>query len=241
MSDDDFLCQPCSTRFNLVCPVRPRRNDAETEQGVEGWENLRDGPVEALEGAEIEVVGTDDELDVESGECVRRARGLPEPFSPSAAERARHNLTHWPYRSWCEHCVRSRRPNSGHHYSPSSSERTVPVLVADYCYLRDSRDEDLAEVFVGRLYPSKMTIAMVVKEKGTNDENAIELLSKFLIESGVTKLVYKSDQESSLRNFIKASVVLELSLRRRTVRPHLLRSQAKRQRRALQALDQAES
>ena len=38
MSDDDFLCQPCSTRFNLVCPVRPRRNDAETEQGVEGWE-----------------------------------------------------------------------------------------------------------------------------------------------------------------------------------------------------------
>ena len=206
MSDDDLLCQPCSTRFDLVCPVRPRRDNAETEQDAEGWENIRDGPVEALEGAEVERIGDDDEVELETGNCARRPRGLPEPFSPSAAERARHNLTHWPYRSWCEHCVRSRRPNSRHHFSPSSSERTVPVLVADYCYLRDSRDEDLAEVFVGRLYPSRMTIAMVVREKGAGDDDAVEMLSKFLIECGVTKLVYKSDQESSLKNFIKASV-----------------------------------
>ena len=155
MSDDDFFCQLCSTRSNLVCPVRPRRDDAETEQGVEAWENLKDGPVEALDSAEVERVGTDDEVDMETGSCVRQARGLPEPYSPSPAERARHNLTHWPYRSWCEHCVRSRRPNSRHIFSPSSSERTVPVFVADYCYLRDSRDEDLAEVFCWPTLPEQ--------------------------------------------------------------------------------------
>ena len=119
-------------------------------QDAEGWENIADGPIEAIGHGEIDNVGTDDEVDLDSGQCSRRPRGVPEPYTPSAAERALHNLTHWPYRSWCEHCLRSRRPNARHSFSPSSSERTVPVLVADYCYLRDSRDEDLAEVFVGR-------------------------------------------------------------------------------------------
>ena len=205
MNVDNFLCRPCTTRLDLVCPVRPSLQP-ETMQDADGWENLADGPIQVIGDGEIDNVGTDDEVDLDSGQCARRPKGIPEPYAPSAAERALHNLTHWPYRSWCEHCLRSRRPNASHTFSPSSSDRSVPVLVADYCYLRDSRDEDLAEVFVGRLYPSRMTIAMVVREKGANDEDAVETMSKFLIECGVTKMVYKSDQESALKNFVKASV-----------------------------------
>eukprot|EP00971_Amphidinium_carterae_P249390 4950400-Amphidinium_carterae.2 len=33
---------------------------------------------------------------------------VPAPQEPSAAERELHNLTHMPFRSWCEICVKSR-------------------------------------------------------------------------------------------------------------------------------------
>ena len=30
---------------------------------------------------------------------------LPSPCPPSRQEMLEHNLTHWPLRSWCKHCV----------------------------------------------------------------------------------------------------------------------------------------
>ena len=148
----------------------------------------------------MEVVNLDDEVDADSGETARVAQGLPEPRAPTAAERARHNLNHWPYRSWCEHCVACRRPNTAHKTS-HPSDCTVPVFVADYCYLRDSRDEDIATCLVGRLYPSRTFDASVVTEKGLGDDAAIEELKTFFRENGVRTLVYKSDQERSLKAF----------------------------------------
>ena len=148
-------------RRRLVCPVRPNSIDGGM-QVDHGWENLADGPIETLDGDSVERVNLDDEVSGDDGTVTRTPVGVPDPPSPHPAERARHNLTHWPHRSWCEHCVLARRPNSKHVFSPSSSYRTIPVFVGDYCDLRDSRDEDSVTVFVGRLYPSRMTFATVV-------------------------------------------------------------------------------
>ena len=35
-------------------------------------------------------------------------RCLPCPGNPTKEERLAHELTHWPYRPWCEWCVRGR-------------------------------------------------------------------------------------------------------------------------------------
>ena len=58
-----------------------------------------------------------------------RSRGLPVPRAPSQLEYEEHMLTHYPYRSWCPHCVRGRgrRDAQGHVDNPSS----IPVLGAD--------------------------------------------------------------------------------------------------------------
>ena len=44
----------------------------------------------------------------------RTPRAMTVPEGPSTREREDHELTHIPYRSWCEHCVRSRPRRRAH-------------------------------------------------------------------------------------------------------------------------------
>ena len=189
------------------CPVRPQTFVMGVQGRDEGWDDLRDAPIEALEGEALDTVDRDDEAD-DAGQVSRVPRGLPAPYEPSALERARHNLTHYPYKSWCEHCVKARRPNTAHRTSPTASDRTVPIFVSDYCFLRDALDDDIVTCFVGKIYPDRNMYAAVVDEKGAGDERAIKSLAEFFRETGLKKIVMKQDQEASLRSFVEAAVKL---------------------------------
>jgi hypothetical protein len=68
--------------------------------------------------------------------------------------------------------------------------------------MRDSLDEDLATVLVARLYPSKAICAVVCDQKGI-DDHVIARLAGFIKESGYRKIVYKSDQERSIRAMLE--------------------------------------
>ena len=50
----------------------------------------------------------------EEGEIGSRAKGLVAPQRVSRREREEHNLTHTPFRSWCDHCVRGRGMKLAH-------------------------------------------------------------------------------------------------------------------------------
>ena len=56
----------------------------------------------------------------------------------------------------------------------------------------------MTTILAGRLYPSNAVFATVCDAKGTEDEKAILRLSQFIKDSGVPKLVYKSDQERAI-------------------------------------------
>ena len=43
-----------------------------------------------------------------------RMRAAREVMTPSAREVKEHMITHVPFRSWCEHCVRGRAVNEAH-------------------------------------------------------------------------------------------------------------------------------
>ena len=48
--------------------------------------------------------------------AARDAKALPRPNEPTDQQRATHNLTPLPYRSWCEYCVKSKgRENHFYH------------------------------------------------------------------------------------------------------------------------------
>ena len=164
----------------------------------DGWAKIGDAHIpaeggEMLDGEPKDIVGADDEEEV-----IQPGKPLPEPHEPNAKERAIHDLTHLPYRGWCEHCVRARRPNTHHRAKSPSSQRTIPLLVADYCHVRDNQDEELATILVARLYPSKALLAVYCDQKGV-DDYVITRLASFIRDTGYTKVVYKSDQESSIR------------------------------------------
>ena len=82
-----------------------------------------------------------------------KALGLRNPFAPKLEDVLLHNLTHLPYRSWCPHCVATRRSNTPH-LSHEQAPSAVSLLTVDYCYVRDDRDQELITGLVGRVYPS---------------------------------------------------------------------------------------
>ena len=146
----------------------------------------------------------DEEVDVESGVSVQVPRGLPAPPQPSKEEKSRHDLTHINYRSWCPHCVFGRRNNTPHRTS-HSGRRNIPLFCADYCFIRDVDDPDNVPCLVGRLYPSKAIFASACDQKGADDP-VVKRLSNFIKESGLSKMVYKTDQESALRSTIEEAL-----------------------------------
>ena len=140
---------------------------------------------------------------------IRDAQGqlpktLPDVVGPSPQEIARHNLTHLPYRSWCRWCVMSRKPNPKHLRS-HFAKRDIPLLVGDYAFVRNSVDEDLLTIFVGRMYPTRELVIIPCEQKG-EDQYAINRLSNFIKNSGVQKLVYMADQESALATLMEKAI-----------------------------------
>ena len=166
-----------------------------------GWNHVEDADV--LLDPTAPIIGRvddGDEIPADDGTSVQVPICVPEPPTPSVTEVRRHNLTHINYRSWCPHCVGGRRPNQQHR-SQSGPGRDIPLFCADYCFVRDNSDPDLETVFAGKLYPRRSVFATVCDSKGI-DEPAINRLSTFLKESGISKLVYKTDQESAIKSMI---------------------------------------
>ena len=73
-------------------------------------------------------------------EEARTAKPLRNTCDPTAAERAIHEATHLPFRSWCAECVARRRDNPPHH-RVLQDEIAVPEILIDYCFVRRD-DED---------------------------------------------------------------------------------------------------
>ena len=101
----------------------------------------------------------------EDDEVVQAPQPDSEPRAPAARERARHNLIYFPYQRWCRHCLAGRRNNVAHKRS-TSGPRSIPVISLDYCFLRDTRDQDLLTCLVCRMQPSEMSFACPCDRKG---------------------------------------------------------------------------
>jgi len=134
----------------------------------DNWDEIqRSGLLDDPAGVDQSKLIIDEDVDTD-GKTTVLARGIPAPMMPSREVVARHNLNHLPYRTWCPHCVASRRPNSSHKSSKSRTERSIPVFVADYFFVRKP-NEDLLTGLAGKLYPSGNFFASVCDVKGPDD------------------------------------------------------------------------
>ena len=93
-----------------------------------------DGRGEVAEGQQEDEDQTGGE---DSGE-VAASRTARQPRAPSERERREHELTHCPFRSWCEHCIRGQGAEYQHRtVTGSNAEDGAPRILLDYCYLTE--------------------------------------------------------------------------------------------------------
>ena len=91
--------------------------------------------------------GEDEASEEDSEEAGRRKTvKLQDPLMPTAAERAEHELTHIPYRSWCSGCVRGRAKQADHR--TSKSEGALHELHVGFCFMGAEGEGDKLTILV---------------------------------------------------------------------------------------------
>ena len=117
---------------------------------------------------------------------------------PSLAEIEEHNLTHLPFRDWCEFCVQGKA-SSHPHMRRKVTENEVPVIAMDYMGLKQRNPEEgKAQIIVIVDRNTKTKLAHVLKSKG-GDDYAIERVAKEIMSLGYSKFVIKTDQEPAIK------------------------------------------
>ena len=79
-----------------------------------------------VEGEQGEIIGLDDD-ELEAEAAPRRT--APDPGQPTREEVEEHRVDHFPFRSWCEFCVKGRGSGEQHRRGPDGA---IPSISAEY-------------------------------------------------------------------------------------------------------------
>ncbi|CAK9020327.1 unnamed protein product [Durusdinium trenchii] len=149
--------------------------------------------------------------DTEADTSARAPRSLPVPKEPTAQERAEHELTHLPFRSWCKICVesKSRQDHS------KKLRLKQPVLQCDYSFITDPETKDHVTLLNVRDVLSGLALSCVVPCKG-HSVYAEGELRRFVLETGRTFGTLQADPEPALLTVVQTmtSELGGLSLRK---------------------------
>jgi len=118
---------------------------------------------------------------------------------PTEREVELHNLTHLPYRNWCDVCV-AAKCNDLDHRRDVREARGLPEYSFDYCFPGNEFGFHLT-ILVGRERATGMTMATVVPEKDSKGKFVADKVLEFITECGNLKgdIVIKTDQEPAIK------------------------------------------
>ena len=143
------------------------------------------------------------EMEDETENGSRTVKKVQDPRDPSKEERAQHEMTHLPYRSWCRHCVRGRGKQMPH--QGGSQETSISEVHMDFAFLgREDDPQKTMAVLVAKERTSKMIMSAAAPRKTTGTYIA-KRVAGFLREVGCLHgdMVVKSDQEPALRSIVE--------------------------------------
>ena len=125
------------------------------------------------------------------------ARTLHAPTEPTPQQREIHNLTHLPYRTWCEICVKAKgkeRP------SKKSSDRQ-PAVQVDYCFVTTGAGCPTVTVLTAVDIQTGYASFVVTPAKG-REKYSIAELKRFIFEIGRTYGIVQYDPEPSVKALV---------------------------------------
>ena len=172
------------------------------------------GGREHQECAEAAVLGADD-LEGEKFEAgdeeepAQKVQALPTPWQPTHSQYCDHCVTHFPYQSWCSHCVEVRGREFGHHHV-QKEPGAAPKISFDYAYLSDKGEvltkeefaaagEGALKLLIARDDKSKAVFAHSIPSKGLDEKGfSVDSLVSDVKWLGYSKLILKSDNEPAI-------------------------------------------
>ena len=151
--------------------------------------------------------------DDEPGSSKLGSQALPTAAAPTQREKEEHFVSHYPFRSWCEHCIRGKA-KAMRHVKADHSDETVPVISADYCFMNSVDDTVITEEVQKKHAPvlivhdrwSKLTYAHVLPYKGvTQGPIGSKCLLNDLKKFGYPKMVMRYDPEPAPNSVVEAA------------------------------------
>ena len=188
--------------------IRPKSNWI-----CEGSQETKPGEVIEINNEDIPTECHPCFEEVEEG---RRAKSNITQMLPTQAEIDEHMLTHIPFRSWCRFCVMGKSVAAPHRKIDKGNE-LIPTISIDYAFLNEKQEIDNTEnsgmpILAIKDRKSGMIQSRVVPAKG-NDRFAIKRLVKDIELLGYSKIILKSDNESSilaLKKSVKETTNIEI-------------------------------
>ncbi|CAE7876163.1 unnamed protein product, partial [Symbiodinium sp. KB8] len=95
------------------------------------------------------------------------------PGKPSESERRLHEMTHLPYRDWCDHCVRSKGRQS---HAVKKNDRQ-PVIQIDFSFLSTENDLPKRTILNATDVQTGYSMAVVLPAKGSIEKYAVAVAS----------------------------------------------------------------
>ena len=152
-------------------------------------------------------------MDEGGDEPTGSSAAMPSMSAPSEKEKEEHFVSHFPFRAWCEHCVRGKAKAMKHVKVDHSEE--VPVISVDYCFMNSKDDTVITDeaqskhlpVLVVRDRWTRMVFAHVLPyykgvQKGPYGSKC---LLNDLKKLGYSKMVVRYDPEPALQAVVEAT------------------------------------
>ena len=148
---------------------------------------------------DFEVRDQAEETEVQPETRTRRSTVLP-----TKAERELHEVTHLPFRNWCQVCMAARGVATAHKSRRMDGEHEIPILSLDYAFLKNEAGGDSLTVIVMKDNLSKAVASHVVPVKGAELEWTAQRIAKDITRWGYRgRVILKSDQEPAIVAFLE--------------------------------------
>ena len=149
------------------------------------------------------------------GEAGRKAKHKKVPPSVSAEMRAEHELTHLPFRSWCESCVVGKGTEDFHQRRQEEKKKDVARYCIDYCFFTKALSQEAAStdakdileakagakaVLVCRDQKSGALFTGVANSKGTGDPYSMAFGLEGMKFCGHPDMIVVSDTEPAIKS-----------------------------------------
>ena len=122
-----------------------------------------------------------------------------DPKMPSDEVVRELEMTHVPYRNWCQHCVKGRGKEMGHKKAVEKETTNIEIHM-DLCFPGDEDGSGSLAVLVVRERGTRMTMASVTPSKSTGAFIAKRVVG-FMRDIGCEQgdITIKSDQEPAMK------------------------------------------